>query len=322
MGALALGWILDLIAGDPVNLPHPVRWIGGLIAFLEKRLNDRGKSPGILRIRGFILVLITVALPALICFAVTAAVYAVNMIAGMILEGIITFYMLSCKSLYTESMKVYRALSADDLSGARQAVSMIVGRDTENLDREGIIRAAVETVAENTSDGVTAPLFFLALGGPVLGVVYKSVNTMDSMIGYKDERFKDIGFFAAKLDDLMNLIPSRLSALVMILASVMAGRDYDSRNGLKIFIRDRYKHSSPNSAQCESVCAGALRIRLAGPASYFGKRVDKPFIGDPLRETGAEDIVRADRLMVITAVLFFLISEAALWTAAMLLSVF
>ncbi len=311
-----MGWILDLMIGDPEGLPHPVRWIGGLISFLEGKLNDREKSPGILRARGFILVLITVALPALVCGIVSAAVYGINMTAGMILESIITFCMLSCRSLYKESMKVYRALSSKDLNAARKAVSMIVGRDTGSLDREGVIRAAVETVAENTSDGVTAPLFYLALGGPVLGVIYKSVNTMDSMIGYKDERYRDFGFFAAKLDDILNFIPSRISALIMILASAIGGRDYDCRNAFKIFVRDRYKHSSPNSAQCESVCAGALKIRLAGPASYFGKRVDKPYIGDPLREVESEDIFRADRLMVITAVIFFLISEALLIAAA------
>ena len=316
MGALALGWILDLIIGDPEYLPHPIRWIGGLISFLEGKLNDSEKSSGTLRARGLAIVVMVVLIPALITLCLTVMAYSVHMMAGMVVEGVITFYMLACRSLYKESMRVYHALDPEDLNAARKAVSMIVGRDTEALDGEGIIKAAVETVAENASDGVIAPLFYLALGGPVPGVIYKSVNTMDSMIGYKDERYRDIGFFAAKLDDILNFIPARFSALIMILASAIGGRDYDSRNAFKIFIRDRYKHASPNSAQCESVCAGALRIRLAGPASYFGKTVDKPYIGDPLREVEKEDIVRANRLMIMTAGISFLIFEILLFAAA------
>lgn len=313
MSALALGLILDLIIGDPYRLPHPIRWTGKLIAFLEKHLNDGEKSSAVLRIRGLLISFIVITVPAVVTGALVIVSYRFSMAAGVTAEAVISFYMLACRSLYNESMKVYRALSSGDIEESRKAVSMIVGRDTDKLDREGIIKAAVETVAENTSDGVTAPLFYLALGGPVLGIIYKSVNTMDSMIGYKDRRFRDIGFFAAKLDDILNFIPSRLSAIIMILASFPGGRDFNGSDAVRIFKRDRYKHASPNSAQCESVCAGALGIRLAGPASYFGKTYDKPFIGDALRNAEPEDIVRVDRLMIMTTLLSFFLLELFLW---------
>lgn len=316
MSALALGWILDLIIGDPYRMPHPVRWTGRFIGFLERHLNDDKKSPGVLKARGFFLAVLAVSLPALICTVIMILSYRIGVLAGVAAEAVITCYMLACRSLYDESMKVYHTLEKDDIDASRRAVSMIVGRDTAVLDRTGVIKAAVETVAENTSDGVIAPMLFLALGGPVLGVIYKSVNTMDSMIGYKDKKYKDIGFFAAKLDDVLNFIPARLSAVIMILAAFLAGRDYNGSNAAKIYKRDRYNHASPNSAQCESVCAGALGIKLAGPASYFGRMVDKPFIGDELREVEAEDIVRANRLMILTAVITFVICEAMLWAAA------
>lgn len=317
MSALALGLILDLIIGDPVNLPHPIRWIGALIGFLERHLNDHNRSSRILRMRGLLIVIIVITLPAVICAVVLITAYRLNMYVGMVIEAIITCYMLACRSLYNESMKVYKALSNDDIDASRKAVSMIVGRDTESLDKQGITRATVETIAENTSDGVIAPLIYLALGGPILGLIYKSVNTMDSMIGYKDEKYRDIGFFAAKLDDVLNYLPARMSAVIMIIAAAISGRSYSAANAAKIFARDRYKHASPNSAQCESVCAGALGIRLAGPASYFGKRVDKQYIGDAIREIENKDIIRAGRLMILTTIIAFIIFELLLWLTAM-----
>ena len=191
-------------------------------------------------------------------------------------------------------------------------VSMIVGRDTDNLDEEGITKAAVETVAENTSDGVIAPLLYLAIGGPVLGILYKSINTMDSMIGYKNEKYKDFGFFAAKFDDVFNFVPARISAFLMMIATLFAGRDFSFKGAVSIFFRDRYNHASPNSAQCESVCAGALGVRLAGDASYFGKVVHKPFIGDKTREIEPRDIPRSNRLMFLTGILTFIVCEIVL----------
>ncbi len=192
-------------------------------------------------------------------------------------------------------MKVHRCIARDDTEGARKAVSMIVGRDTKPLDREGIIRAAVETTAENTSDGVTAPLFYMAFGGAVAGFIYKAVNTMDSMIGYKNEKYGEIGRAAAKIDDLLNYLPSRLTALIMIAVCPLTG--LDGKNAWRIWKRDRRKHASPNSAQTESVCAGALHVRLAGDAYYFGKLCKKPYIGDNDREIENDDIPRTNRLM-------------------------
>lgn len=180
---------------------------------------------------------------------------------------------------------------------------MIVGRDTQDLTTEGVTKAAVETVAENASDGVIAPLFYLAIGGPVLGWAYKAVNTMDSMVGYKNEKYIDFGRAAAKLDDAVNFLPSRISAYLMIFACRLCGKDYDAARAKRIYLRDRRKHASPNSAQTESACAGALGLRLAGDASYFGKIVKKPFIGDRIRPTEPEDIPRANRLMYATAML-------------------
>lgn len=313
MSALALGWILDLIIGDPYCMPHPIRWIGRLIGFLEKHLNDSEISPKRLKLRGLLIVIATVLLSALVTAVLMIAAYRIHVIAGVVTEAVITCYMLACRSLYNESMKVYKSFDTDDIDASRKAVSMIVGRDTAALDKAGIIRATVETVAENASDGVIAPLFYLAVGGPVLGIIYKSVNTMDSMIGYKDERYKDIGFFAAKLDDAFNLLPARSSAVMMIAAAFISGRDYDGKRAVKIFKRDRYKHASPNSAQCESVCAGALGLKLAGPASYFGKMNDKQYIGDEIKEAEPYDIVRANRLMIVTSAIAFVTFEVLLW---------
>lgn len=226
--------------------------------------------------------------------------------------SVMCWLMLAAKSLKQESMKVYEALERGDVEEARFSVSMIVGRDTSVLDRDGIIKAAVETVAENTSDGVTAPIFWMALLGVPGLYFYKAVNTMDSMIGYKNDRYMDFGRCAARLDDVLNYIPSRLTALFMIAASwIMPG--YDGRGAWRIWRRDRRKHASPNSAQTESACAGALGLELAGPAVYFGVIHDKPFIGDPERSIEPEDIPAANRLMLMTAFLmtvFFMTAAA------------
>ena len=216
-------------------------------------------------------------------------------------------------------MKVYRALSAGDTEGARRAVSMIVGRDTTRLDRAGIARAAVETVAENTSDGVVAPMVFLAIGGAPLGFFYKAVNTMDSMLGYVEPPYRDIGFVPAKMDDVMNCLPARLSALLMLAAGALLGMD--GRNGWRIFRRDRYNHASPNSAQTESVCAGLLGLRLAGDAWYHGVLHKKPYIGDPSREVEPEDIPRSCRLLYGTAFLSLALCALARLAAGVLMQI-
>lgn len=293
------GYLLDLLIGDPAWIPHPVRLIGWLIAKLEKALYG-----GRYRVlRGGILAFLTVFVTALASGLILTAAYRIHIVLGMAAECVMTWQILAVKCLKTESMKVYKKLQERDIQGARQAVSMIVGRDTACLDEAGVIRAAVETVAENTSDGAIAPMLFLAAGGPVLGFAYKAINTMDSMIGYKNERYLEFGRAAAKLDDAVNYVPARISAWLMIAAALFAGREFDAKNALRIYRRDRRNHASPNSAQTESVCAGALNVRLAGDASYFGKVVKKPYIGDDVRPVEPEDIGRANRLLYGTAAL-------------------
>ena len=232
----------------------------------------------------------------------------------MIIESIMCYYMIASKCLKNESMKVYKAISENNIEKSRKAVSMIVGRDTENLDKSGIIRATVETVAENTSDGVTAPLMYMAMFGAVGGFFYKAVNTMDSMIGYTNEKYADIGCFSAKTDDFLNFVPSRVTAVLMIFSAKILG--FDSKNALKIWRRDRRNHASPNSAQTEAVCAGALGIRLAGDACYFGELYKKPFIGDDTRSIENEDIVRVNKLMYMTSfvtLILGVIFRATVW---------
>lgn len=229
--------------------------------------------------------------------------YRIYPVAGCLLEAWLTYRLLAAKSLRDASMKVYRALVQDTLDRARYAVSMIVGRDTENLTTEGVTKAAVETVAENTSDGVIAPMLYMAIGGPVLGMIYKAINTMDSMVGYKNEKYMDYGRTAAKLDDLVNFLPARISGLLMVAAAFLLKPldGFDGRNAWRIFCRDRRKHASPNAAHTEATCAGALRVQLAGDTPYFGKVVSKPTLGDGLRPIEPEDIPKANHLMMGTA---------------------
>lgn len=296
------GFLLDLLLGDPCFLPHPVRLIGRCITAAEKRIRGKAPEDGGKEIRqGAILVsLVLISVVTVSAFLLWAA-YRLHPYAGMLVEGFMTYQILAVKSLKEESTKVYQRLKEGNLIQARAAVSMIVGRDTDCLDEEGVTRAAIETVAENTSDGVIAPMLYLALGGPVLGFFYKAVNTMDSMVGYKNEKYLYFGRAAAKLDDAVNWIPARISACLMIAAAFLAGRDFSGRGAVRIYRRDRRNHASPNSAQTESVCAGALGIRLAGDAVYFGKTVRKPYIGEELRRVEYEDIKRVNRLLYITA---------------------
>ncbi|SDH30183.1 adenosylcobinamide-phosphate synthase [Pseudobutyrivibrio sp. 49] len=282
MTAFLVGSILDLFLGDPMGFPHPVRWIGSLISnltdlFLKRaeRTLEPDKVNKRKRKLGLIMVIIVITVSAGICFVILHLAYTLNSVLGLIIESVITYQCIAAKSLYVESMKVYKALDQEGLEAGRKAVSMIVGRDTASLDEKGVIKAAVETVAENTSDGVIAPLIYLAIGGPVLGIAYKAINTMDSMVGYKNDKYMDFGRAAAKLDDVVNFIPSRISAVLIILSCLFLGKDYSFLEACKIFFRDRFNHASPNSAQTESACAGALGLQLAGPASYFGKLVEK-----------------------------------------------
>ena len=300
--ALVLGFGMDLLVGDPHSIPHPVIFIGKLISALEKLVRKifpktvKGENfaGGVLWL---VVVAVSTAMPALLLWLC----YGIRVWLGLAIESIMCWQILATKSLKDESMEVYDALQTGDITKPRYAVSMIVGRDTENLDDKAVARAAVETVAENTSDGIVAPMLYLAIGGAPLGFFYKAVNTMDSMLGYVELPYKNIGLVPAKMDDVMNFIPSRLSAFIMLCAGWLLKMDV--KNGWKIFKRDRFNHASPNSAQTESVCAGLLGLRLAGDAYYHGELHQKKFIGDALREIEYEDIQRACRLLYVTAAL-------------------
>lgn len=306
MIALAAGFLIDLIVGDPRWLYHPVCLIGNLIVLLEKQIRkifpktDRGELAG-----GCLEVLLVCLLSGGIPLGILVVLYRIAPWLGLVLETFWCYQLLATKSLKTESMKVYDRLKNGTLDEARYAVSMIVGRDTQSLTEEGVTKAAVETVAENTSDGIIAPMLYMAIGGVPLMFLYKGINTMDSMLGYKNEKYLYFGRCAAKLDDVVNYIPSRISGWLMVAASFLTGMD--GRNAAKIYLRDRHNHASPNSAQTEAVMAGALDVQLAGNAWYFGKLYEKPTIGDPIRPVEVEDIRRANHLLYAAAVLGVLV---------------
>ena len=313
--SILIGAGLDCLIGDPQWMPHPVRLMGALISALDKLWNREEDSPAVLRIKGFVLAAFVVSATLQITWGFLRVMYGWGPAAGVAAESILCCYALAARNLRDSSMEVYDALteSGGSLQKARRAVSMIVGRDTENLDREGVIRAAVETVAENTADGVIAPLFCLALGGAVGGMVYKAINTMDSMLGYRNEKYQYFGTAAARLDDAAGFIPARLSGLLLVAAAGLTGMDV--AGAWRIFCRDRYAHKRPNSAHSESAVAGALGVRLAGDAVYGGRVVHKPTIGDPLREIEAEDIRRADKLMYTASGLGLALAAMALTIA-------
>lgn len=310
--SMLAGFLMDLLLGDPYWLPHPIRLIGNWISFLEKRLlgsktEEKHTTPEQEKRRGMLLVLAVLSSTVFVTAVLLLGAYRLHPYLGAVIESIMTYQILATKCLKVESMKVYQELKKGDIAASRKAVSMIVGRDTECLDETGVAKAAIETVAENTSDGVIAPMIFTAIGGPILGFFYKAVNTMDSMVGYKNEKYQYFGSAAAKFDDVVNYIPARLSAWLMILASAITHMDW--KNAKKVFLRDRYNHKSPNSAQTESVMAGALDVQLAGDAWYFGKLCKKPTIGDAIREIEPEDIRRSHTLLYMTAVLALVVFE-------------
>ena len=315
MTALICGILLDLLIGDPYWMPHPIRDIGKLIMVLEKKLLGETKgrtdrNPACEKRRGFLLWFIVILMTVFFSAVIVGGSYMVNRFLGIAVESILTCYILAARSLCKESMAVSGKLKKGDIPEARYKLSMIVGRDTAELNEEEIVKAAVETVSENTSDGVIAPLIYTAIGGPVFGFLYKAVNTMDSMLGYKNERYKDFGFFAAKADDVFNYLPSRISALFMIAGAFVLrafNKSYDPKAAAMIWRRDRLNHKSPNSAQTESVCAGALGLKLGGPHFYGGVMVDKPFIGDAIRKADVRDIARSNALMFMTEALSALV---------------
>lgn len=305
--ALLLGFFLDLILGDPHWLPHPVQGMGWMIAKLEPVLRGRfPKTEKGERAAGTLLVLLVAGASVLLTAAVLVICRLISPWLCFGVEVLICYQLLATNSLRVESMKVYTALEQGTLEDGRKAVSMIVGRDTAELTEEEVVAAAVETVAENSSDGILAPMLWMAVFGPLGGMFYKAVNTMDSMVGYQNDRFLNYGRSAAKLDDVLNWIPARVAGFLMCVAAFFGFR---GRDAFRIFFRDRKKHKSPNSAHTEAACAGALGLQLGGAHYYFGQLVVKPTIGDPFRPIQREDICRANNLALITAVLAMLIFD-------------
>ena len=294
------GFVLDALFGDPAWLPHPVVYMGKAISRLEKFLRPRlPKTPqGELlggAIVAFCLPVGTFLLTGLVCWGAAR----LHPLLGLAVQMFWCGQALAARGLVQESTNVYKELKKPDLPGARKAVSRIVGRDTAELTAEGVTKAAVETVAENASDGVIAPLLYMLIGGAPLALTYKAINTMDSMLGYKNEKYLYFGRVPAKLDDAANYLPSRLAALLWVAAAAFTHSD--AKGAWKIWRRDRRRHASPNSAQTESACAGALGVQLAGPAYYFGQYYPKLTIGDALRPIEPEDILRANRMMYVAS---------------------
>ena len=297
IAALLVGFVLDLIIGDPVGWTHPVIWVGKWISFLEKKLRKRGGN-----LRRFALLLTaSTVLIAMSCTAaalgILALIHKAALFAGMC---VVSWWCLSAKCLAVEAKGVYRALDVSIEKGRTQ-VARIVGRDTTELSEEEIICATIETVAENTTDGVISPMLYLAIGGPVLAMGFKATSTLDSMVGYLDEKYRDIGWSSARFDDVLNYIPARICGFLMCIGAFFTGMD--GKNALRIMKRDHANHLSPNCAWSESAAAGAMRIQLGGTHTYFGKVVEKPTIGDHDRPVQKDDILRANRLLYVSSVM-------------------
>ena len=306
LAAIIAGFILDLIFGDPHYLPHPICLIGNLIGYLDKKLRAMcGKNEVAQLYAGGLLVIKVVSLSFLVPWSILTIAGFFSPWLKFVIETIFCYQIFATKCLKDESMNVYYPLKAHDIKEARVKLSWIVGRDTQELTEEEITKGAVETVAENTSDGVIAPMLYMFLGGAPLAFMYKGINTMDSMIGYKNDVYLYFGRCAAKLDDLANLIPARITGLVMIASAFICG--LNGPGAWKIFWRDRYNHLSPNSAMTESVTAGALNIQLGGDHFYFGKLVHKDTIGDDIRPVEPEDIIRVNKLLYVTSMLCLII---------------
>ena len=298
---LIIAFALDCALGDPQNPLHPIRLIGNSISMGVRAYKKTGaKSPAAQFAMGAALSLLIIGISYTATWAIARGFYSLNYWLGLAVEAAICYFLIAPKALKDESMKVYRSLAVGDITGARKNLSFIVGRDTKNLNVAGIVKAAVETVSENLSDGVIAPMIFICIGGAPLGMAYKAANTLDSMIGYRNPDYEYFGKFAARLDDIANFIPARASALLMILGSSFAGAS--ARGAARIYARDRRNHKSPNAAQTESVCAGALGLRLGGDSYYNGTLVQKPSIGDDIHEPVPKHIIAANRLMYAAAV--------------------
>lgn len=295
---MIIAYLMDLVIGDPYSFPHPVRFIGSLIRFAEGKIRNISRSKKQLKAGGFLLWIITVGTTALVT-GLILKVFCINNIFYVILASGILYTTLSTKCLADEAKKIYEVLKTGDIEKSRKQLSYIVGRDTTTLNEDEIIRATVETVAENTVDGIISPMMYGFIGGPVLSMAYKAINTLDSMVGYKNEKYEDIGFASAKIDDIANFIPARITPFFMMIASFVLG--FNSKKSIDIAIRDRKNHKSPNCAYAEGAVAGALEVQLGGTNMYFGEKVYKPTIGDKDRELEIEDIIRTNKIMYLTS---------------------
>ena len=307
--ALGLAFILDILIGDPYSWPHPVKVIGNTIDVLTKAIRRISTNPVWLRLAGFFMTILVVA-------GSWIGVKLLILISWMIISGLdtvvgilIAYTCLATRGLYDQTWRVALALKENDLDRARNLLGYVVGRETATLDRPAVIRALVETIAENLSDGVIAPLFYLALGGPALGLAYKAVNTLDSMVGYKNDKYRDLGWFAANLDDLVNYIPARITALLITVSARILG--LDAGNAVNIWLRDGRRHSSPNAGVPEAAVAGALGIRLGGPNVYHGVLVKKPYIGDGLGDASLDHVYMSERLLWVSSGLMLILSIIA-----------
>ncbi|WP_321994315.1 cobalamin biosynthesis protein [Clostridium butyricum] len=300
---LTIGFILDLLIGDPNNPFHPVRGIGLLASKLETIFRKLLKNS--LKIAGLIVWMITIILTFAITYGIIFVCMKINKYLGIIVQGIIIYFCISAKGLVVEGYKVIKYLNEGNIEKSRKQLSYIVGRDTESLDSKEITRAVIETIAENMSDGVIAPILFAGIFGAAGSMAYKAVNTMDSMFGYKNEKYIKFGYFPAKLDDLFNYIPARVTGIFIIISSFFLKRDY--KNSFKIYKRDRYNHTSPNSAHPEAAMAGALDIQLGGANYYFGKIVEKPVIGDKIKEIEINDVKKTAEILYLSAVMGFIL---------------
>ncbi|WP_304340896.1 adenosylcobinamide-phosphate synthase CbiB [Metaclostridioides mangenotii] len=302
--SIYLGYIVDLIVGDPYSFPHPVKYIGKLIKVLENFVRRLFKTDEDLKIGGFILCIATVLTTYIVTYLIVR-LFKFNSVLYILINGIIIYTTFATKCLKDEAVKVYDVLKTGDIEKSRIQLSYIVGRDTTNLSEKEIIRATVETVAENTVDGIMSPMFYAFIGGAPLAMAYKAVNTLDSTVGYKNEKYINLGFASAKLDDIANYIPARLSVLFIPIASFILG--YNLKDSFKIGIRDRKNHKSPNCAFSEGAVAGALGVQLGGTNVYFGKEVYKPTIGDKVNEIEDKNIVDTNRIMYMSSFVSLLV---------------
>ena len=298
--------ILDLILGDPNFYPHPIVIIGKLISYLEKHLRDDSDKKELQRFKGIVLVTFTLVIVFISIYILSRIIFTFNQYLGIIFHILILYSMIAIKGLYKAGIEIYRNLKNDKLNKARKHLDMIVGRDTETLNRQEIIRAVVETVAENTSDGIIAPIFYFLVGGPILAVIYKTINTMDSMLGYKNKKYKYFGWAAARLDDIANFIPARITAIFIIIAAFIYRKDY--KRAYNTVIKDAKKHDSPNAGFPEAAVAGALKIQLGGINKYFGEPSKKPLLGEKLKEFKNDDIYSTLILMFFSTFSFVIIS--------------